>query len=164
MRFENNFVSNEIKRESILSNPNMLYTIWPTPKHAIDFKFKIPDANTLKCNLIVEYGIIGKFIIPPQTNLSKEHIEQLPGTIFTEIITLSRYDIISDGYFDTTNFEFSQGIEDELVKITTLAVKYNSKILTEKLKGTEISNYKIIEMTPGFIRTSVRQLFFGGPN
>lgn len=163
VNFHSNFIENKEERVSVLNNPSYLYDILPTPKHALDFKFDIPNSNTLKCKIKVEYGIIGKFKIPKEFNLTQEQIDNQPGMVFTEIITLSDYDIISnDNYFSESDFPHCQEIEDELVNVTTLSVKYNSTVLKEKLKDTEMPNYKIIEITEGFIRTAIKQLFFGG--
>ncbi len=163
-KFESNFISNEESRASTLTNPSSLYTIWPVPKHALDFKFPSIEPNKLTCHIQVEYGIIGKFKIPASFGLSKEKMEKMPGQIFTQEITLSKYEINSEaGYFDRTDFDYCIEIENELCEVTKLAVQYNNERLKLLLVG-ELKSYKTIEMTEGFIRTAVRQLFFGHNN
>lgn len=162
--FTSDFISNEEIRASTLTNPSSLFTIWPEPKHALDFKFPVIKPNKLTCHIKVEYGIIGKFKIPASANVSQTEIDNIPGEIFTQIITLSKYEIISySGYFDTPTFEHCQEIEDELFDVTKLAVEYNLQRLKPLLKG-ELKSYKYKSMTRGFIRTAVRQLFFGSNN
>ena len=164
--FTLNFISNGVVFESILKNPSFLYNIWPIPKIILDFSgLKVSDNHKLITPIVVEYGIIGKFKIPPEFNLTPEEIENQPGMIFTQLNTRSDFEIISSsGYFDDPHFKYSIEIENELVNTVVLAAKYNMVTLIEKLKETEMSSYKLKEITEGFMRTAVRELFFGCSN
>ena len=157
MTFDKKLVGHKVITDSVMDNPSTLWTILPKPTNGIEFKSKVINADKMDFEIIIEYGINGHFKTfgLPQSDNPK------PFT-FTKFVTSSTFEITSDnGHFSNGRFEYNNEFEKIVTDISLIAINYNSTLLKERLKETEMADYEILEFAESTIRAMIRQKIFG---
>ena len=157
MALDKKLVEHKEVRSSILVNPSMIWIISPTPDKEIWFKSEIIDSNRMRCEIIIEYGIVGH--VKP---LGMPQAENPKGHIFTDLITSSEFELLSDSdHFKNGRFEYNTEYEYAITDISLIAIDHHATLLKEKLKETEMTDYEVIKFTESSVRVMLRQSVFG---